>query len=74
MATATVDHGKLNDNIVNLTVSGSVDGTGIDVSTFGANAAGATTVSNASVKAVNSQVVVFPTNAAAGLLLQTKSC
>ena|SRR3990167_7477869 len=72
-------HGLSNETIDNLTVRGlltcdAARGGGLDTATFGVEAAGTTTVSNARVKAADSQIIPFATNAGAGLLLRTKTC
>ena len=72
-------HGASNETLDNLTVRGvfaanAIIGPGLHASTFGVDADGSTTVSNTRVKAADSQIMVFPTNAEAGLLLRTKTC
>ena len=85
MATAPVDHGSLNRVFDNLTVTGGQKftgvttteahiGTGLTESVFTATAAGATTISLAGSAKTGGQVSFYPTNAAAGLLLRTKTC
>ena len=85
MATAPVDHGSLNRVFDNLTVTGGQKfsgvtttkahiGSGLTEASFTATAAGVTTVPLSGSAKLGGQVCFYPTNAAAGLLLRTKTC
>lgn len=65
MATAIVDSGLVNDPVSGTAGSG--------VGSIAVAAASITSVTDAKVQS-SDQVICFPSNAAAGLLLQTKTC
>lgn len=73
MSVNTVDTGQSERTVDRLVVREGIGGPAIAVGTFTADADASTSVTDASVAAA-SALVIFPTNAAAGLLVKSKSC
>lgn len=73
MTVNTVQHGQVLTTIDTCTTNVADMGLATGNGSFTMTAAGVLTVADANVN-VNSTVVVFPTNAAAGLLVKGKSC
>lgn len=68
----SVDHGGAHKRYSLLEIDEGLAGGAVGVGEFTATAAALTTITDSAVRA-NSQVMCFPTNAAAGLLAQNKS-
>ena len=72
MADSGVDHGYLNHSCGQFTVA-SLKGAGIGIGSFTATASSTTTIVDADIPA-GAKVTIFPTSAAAALLLRSATC